>query len=117
MASTETVGNVYLLCLGDGLSRGKQPGNARHYVGWAIDVERRLNEHTSGGRKSSPLVKAATEAGCEVTLARVWPDVTRAFERFIKDQKHAPRHCPLCKPTSKGIILDIEPDPNYEATR
>lgn len=108
------VGHVYLLCLGAGIARGKQAGHARHYVGWATDVERRVREHVSCGEKSSPLVAAAIEHGNEVTLARVWPDVTRAFERWIKNQKHAPRHCPICNPKSDGVILDIAPDPDYE---
>jgi hypothetical protein len=103
------MGDVYLICLGEGIGRGKMPGNARHYIGWSSDVDRRFDEHLAGAGKGSPLIKAAVEAGCEPKLARVWPDVTRAFERFVKNQKHAPRHCPICNPKSKGIILDIEP--------
>jgi hypothetical protein len=103
------IGDVYLICLGAGISRGKQTGNARHYIGWTSDVKRRFKEHTGGTDKASPLITAAIEAGCEPKLARVWPDVTRAFERFVKNQKHTPRHCPICTPKSKGIILDIEP--------
>lgn len=112
MATPENhpVGSVYLLCLGEGIPRGKQKGNARHYVGWATDVQRRFGEHLACGEKSSPLVAAAIEDGLDVKLARVWPDVTRAFERWVKNQKHTPRHCPICTPGSDGIILDIAPE-------
>jgi hypothetical protein len=35
-------------------------------------------------------------AGISWTLARTWPEVTRTFERKLKNQGGASRRCPLC---------------------
>jgi hypothetical protein len=39
-------------------------------------------------------VRAAVEAGAEVTLARTWFDVDRDFERVLKNRKEGPKLCP-----------------------
>jgi predicted GIY-YIG superfamily endonuclease len=41
--------------------------HARHYVGWARDVDARVAEHLAGA--ASPLVRAAVLAGASVTVA------------------------------------------------
>lgn len=69
--------------------------HAKHYMGWTTDVEVRVERHRNGG--GSPLVKAALAAGCVVTVVRTWPNVTRAFERELKNRKGAPRLCPTCR--------------------
>ena len=58
--------------------------HAGHYLGWALDIDRRVREHLQGGTKASPLVRAALAAGCEVTLVRTWPDHDRTEERRLK---------------------------------
>lgn len=68
--------------------------HARHYLGWALDVEARLEQHRRGA--GSPLVAAAVAAGSTVEVARTWPDVDRHFERHLKNRREAPRLCPLC---------------------
>jgi predicted GIY-YIG superfamily endonuclease len=80
-------GTVYLLHF-------SQPyKHARHYIGWAQNVKRRLAEHEAGrGARLLAVVKAA---GITWELARMWPG-TRARERQIKRQGGAARHCPLC---------------------
>jgi hypothetical protein len=84
---------VYLLCFHPGVPRSAA-GPARHYLGWAADVDRRVAEHLAG--RGSPLVRAAVRRGLPVELARVWPDETRDFERGLKRRKEAARLCPLC---------------------
>lgn len=87
------IGDVYLLHLDPGVPRGGGV-NSRHYIGWTLNVDQRLNEHTRG--TGSPLVKAAVDTGSTVTLARTWPGVDRNFERQLKNRKTAPRLCPIC---------------------
>lgn len=68
--------------------------HARHYTGFAEDVAPRVNAHLAG--HGARLTQVAHDAGCDMILARVWPEGDRAFERRIKNQKMAPRLCPIC---------------------
>jgi hypothetical protein len=74
--------------------------HAGHYLGFcqAERVDRRVNEHLSGGSKASPLILAALMAGRTVTLARRWEGVQydRKAERAKKGRGHT-RMCPLCR--------------------
>jgi predicted GIY-YIG superfamily endonuclease len=75
--------------------------HAAHYVGFTPeqDVTRRVSEHLAGGAKASPLVKVALQAGSRVTIARTWTGegATRTRERQIKNSRHVPKYCPLCR--------------------
>jgi predicted GIY-YIG superfamily endonuclease len=55
--------------------------HARHYVGWATDVNARLAEHLAG--VGSPLVRAAVAAGVHVQVAATMPG-SRFLERRLK---------------------------------
>jgi hypothetical protein len=87
------IGSVYLLHLDPGVPRGGGV-MSRHYIGWALNVQQRLAEHQRGA--GSPLVAAAINNGSTVTLARTWTGVDRNYERQLKNQKQAPRLCPVC---------------------
>ena len=67
--------------------------HARHYVGWATNVKRRLAEHQAG--RGARLLAVVHAAGIGWQLARMWPG-SRARERQIKRQGGHARHCPLC---------------------
>ena len=68
--------------------------HAKHYVGYADDIGKRVAEQRAG--TGARLCQVAVAAGCHLVLARVWPGQTRRFERQIKNHKNAPRHCPIC---------------------
>lgn len=71
--------------------------HARHYTGWAKNVDERVGQHFDGSRHSSRLVKAALEAGIGFAVARVWEGKTRNDERQMKLQGGASRRCPICR--------------------
>src|ERR1039457_4312684 len=86
-AATATAGTVYLIHF-------DQPyKHARHYIGWALDVRRRLTEHAAG--RGANLMSVVRAAGITGQLARTWPG-DRHRERAIKNQGGARRRCPLC---------------------
>ena len=66
---------------------------ARHYVGRAKNVKRRLAEHAAG--RGARLLAVVREAGIGWQLARMWPG-SRDRERQIKRQGGHARKCPLC---------------------
>lgn len=71
--------------------------HARHYLGWTAndDVQIRVDRHLAGA--GSPLIRAAVQAGRQVTLVKTWPG-TRDEERRLKRRGSSHRHCPLCRP-------------------
>jgi hypothetical protein len=75
--------------------------HARHYLGFARDVptmHERIDAHyaaTEGDGTHHRLMVVIRRAGISFTLARVWPDGTRADERRKKQSGHA-RRCPIC---------------------
>lgn len=69
-------------------------GHARHYMGWAQQLERRLAYH--GGPHGANLLRHVAAAGIGWKLARTWPG-DRNRERQLKNQGGHARKCPLCK--------------------
>ena len=81
--------------------------HARHYVGFATYLDARIEHHRKG--TGANLTKYASRAGCEMQVARVWEDATRATERKIKQSRHHSRLCPICNPNAnRRGILDKE---------
>jgi predicted GIY-YIG superfamily endonuclease len=69
--------------------------HARHYIGYTDDMDARLARHHAGN--GSKLLAAVRKAGIEYEMVRTWEGVGRDFERELKNQKNAPRLCPVCK--------------------
>lgn len=86
-------GTVYLLHL------DRPYAHARHYCGWARDLEARLEELKSG--RGSPLMAAVAAAGITWRLARTWPG-DRETARRIRRQGGLARQCPLCGVVPRG---------------
>jgi hypothetical protein len=51
---------------------GNPRGQARHYIGYADDLERRLAQHRSGN--GSALMAAVARVGIPWQVVRTWPD-------------------------------------------
>lgn len=69
--------------------------HARHYLGYADEVDLRLNAHRQN--KGARLLQVVNGAGISWRLARTWPDGDRDLEKKLKRCKHGPRFCPICK--------------------
>lgn len=67
--------------------------HARHYLGWADDLPRRLARHKRG--QGARLLEVLKQEGIGWTLARTWPG-DRARERQLKNRHCSPRMCPMC---------------------
>jgi len=74
-------------------------GHARHYVGWARDLDARITAHRDG--RGARLVAVITAAGIGFTVARTVPG-DRTLERAIKRAGGATRYCPICTPRPRG---------------
>ena len=96
-------GTVYLIHFDTPLK------HARHYVGWASDLELRLERHRSGN--GSALMRAVKDEGITWRLARQWAG-TRNDERRLKKQRNTPRQCPICQ----GWVAKKDPNPWADGT-
>ena len=66
--------------------------HARHYIGFATDLDRRMEEHRAG--RGARLMAVIASAGIGFVVARTWPG-DRKLERRLKNY-HGPRLCPIC---------------------
>jgi predicted GIY-YIG superfamily endonuclease len=99
-------GTVYLLHF------SKPFGHAKHYCGFATDLEARIQAHRAGqGARLMTVIKAA---GIDFTLARTWQG-TRARERQLKKQGGASRRCPTCKEERKMTAQQESTGPEVQA--
>ena len=74
--------------------------HARHYLGYSRDektLPKRIEHHANG--TGSRLMAAVSAAGIGFAVVRTWADGDRNLERRLKDRKHGPKLCPLCRAT------------------
>lgn len=67
--------------------------HARHYLGWTVDLQKRLDEHLNG--TGSRLIEVITAEGIGFCVANVWPGTTLRDEKRLKN-KHNPKLCAVC---------------------
>jgi hypothetical protein len=100
------LGTLYLLHFDPPLA------HARHYLGWARELQPRLAAHRTGS--GSPLIAAVVAAGSQIELARTWEPVDRHFERALKNRHETPRLCPLCVAAGytngRGLLTPAPPE-------
>jgi len=84
-----TCGTVYLIHF------DRPFKHARHYLGWALDLDARLEQHRNG--QGARLLNAVNLAGITWSVARVWTSVPIQFERALKLRRDATTLCPTCR--------------------
>lgn len=90
-------GTVYLIHFDRPVGDLSNPrGKALHYLGYAANLDDRLSRHVQG--QGSHLMAAVVKAGIPWRVVRTWRG-GRRLERRLKNQKNAPRLCPVCKGT------------------
>jgi predicted GIY-YIG superfamily endonuclease len=88
-----TIGTVYLLHF-------ERPyKHARHYLGWTLDLPKRLDEHLNG--TGGRLLEVITEEGIGFTCVRTWEGMRLRDEKKLKHRQRK-LLCPICTPTSGG---------------
>lgn len=99
------IGAVYILHFVRPIGAADNPrGQARHYIGWAVDPEARDAAHRAG--RGAALTRAAVALGVDWTMF-VLTEGDRALERRLKALKSAPRLCPVCGRTHPRGALHV----------
>jgi len=70
--------------------------HAGHYIGFSKCLDFRIASHRDG--TGAKLIRAINQLGIPWIVIRTWRVDGQAFERTLKNQKHAARFCPLCNP-------------------
>jgi hypothetical protein len=94
------MGQVYLLHF------DKKLAHAAHYLGWALDAQTRIDQHAKATSGVS-IIRALKMNNITFTVAKIWDNVSRGFERRLKNQGGLSRHCPICK--QLGLDRDSQP--------
>ncbi len=82
--------NVYIAGLQKPIIR-RNGARVRFYCGFTNNMPRREGEHRKGKAcGGSPLLDRANQLGIEWEIVAIW-DASRAFERYIKKQRHMER--------------------------
>lgn len=69
--------------------------HAKHYLGYADDIEPRFYAHLHG--RGARLTQVAHDAGITMILVRIWEGGDRTTERKFKNRSHVPLLCPICR--------------------
>ena len=89
--------------------------HAQHYIGYADNIERRLEENYSGCGARLPQVIA--QLNITQICVRMWLGKDRHFERRLKNRKKARMLCPICNPKSSHRNAprsgEIDPDVDF----
>lgn len=83
--------------------------HARHYIGTASDVFKRLHAHRAG--KGARLLDVANERRISYSVVRQW-EGGRDMERKLKARREAPRLCPVCRGLASdadGCLVQVGP--------
>ena len=70
--------------------------HAGHYIGFSKCLGFRIASHRDG--TGAKLIRAINRLGIPWMVIRTWRVDGQGFERYLKNQKHAARFCPLCNP-------------------
>lgn len=73
--------------------------HARHYIGYAKDIDARIELHRQG--QAARLTQVLKQNGITFIVARIWKNETRGFERILKNRGGAARICPICRANHK----------------
>jgi predicted GIY-YIG superfamily endonuclease len=87
-------GSVYLIHFHTKLHR------AGHYLGWASDLDKRIERHKRGD--GAAIMRAVVAKGIGFDVVRVFENVDRSFERRLKNRKKISGLCPTCR-EAKGL--------------
>lgn len=87
-----TASGTYLLHFDTPYPNGRKP---QHYLGYAENIARRIEEHRRGG--SACLMQALKRQQISFTVAATWVGETRTDERKRKNRKKSADFCPICR--------------------
>jgi predicted GIY-YIG superfamily endonuclease len=81
---------------------GKQRQKAQHYLGWTIDLPKRVKLHATG--QGARLLAVVNAEGIGWSVVRVWENGSFALEKKLKARHSHATYCPLCNQRHRGLL-------------
>lgn len=93
-------GKGYLYLLHFARPIGPEGGHqAQHYLGWARDPHKRIDDHIIG--KGAAITAWCVAHGIDFRIVATWPG-DRDDERIAKTNGHYARRCPECREEARA---------------
>ena len=99
----ETQGIVYLAHF------DKPYSGRRHYLGWTVDLKKRIESHRLGTtEKGAEIIASLKKVGIDWRIVRTWEQKTMQDETRMKQNKNLKRLCPICSPALVEYLFSME---------
>lgn len=83
--------------------------SAQHYLGFSVDVDRRIQQQRRGKKKvAANFCVVAKRRRIRFVVVKIWENGDRKLERRLKNQKNHRKLCPICNGAIPPLSLDIE---------
>ena len=81
---------------------GKQQQKAQHYLGWTINLEKRVKLHAAG--QGARLLAVVNTEGIGWSVVRLWENGSHALERKLKARHGHSTYCPICNQRHRDLL-------------
>ena len=81
---------------------GKQQHKVQHYLGWTINLEKRVKLHATG--QGARLLAVVNTEGIGWSVVRLWENGSYALERKLKARHGYSTYCPICNQRHKDLL-------------
>jgi len=87
----------YLVCFSEPYTArtGQQKKQARHYLGWTVNLDKRIQLHRAN--QGARLLAVINAAGIGWAVVRIWDNGSRALELKLKSRHRHADLCPVCQ--------------------
>jgi predicted GIY-YIG superfamily endonuclease len=86
---------------------GNANHQSQHYIGYARkSLKRRIAEHKAN--RGARILQVVNALGIPWSVVKTWSPGSLKLEKQLKLQKHAWRHCPICRQVRKENLLCLE---------
>jgi predicted GIY-YIG superfamily endonuclease len=81
---------------------GNQKKQAQHYLGWTINLPKRVKLHATG--QGARLLAVVNAEGIGWAVVRVWENGSYKMERELKARHSHASLCPICNQRHRGLL-------------
>ena len=81
---------------------GTQTKKAQHYLGWTINLDKRVKLHASG--KGAKLLAIVNAESIPWAVVRIWADGSYSLEKKLKARHNHAGLCPICTKKHRNVL-------------
>lgn len=81
---------------------GGQVKKAQHYLGWTINLDKRVKLHASG--KGARLLAIVNAESIPWAVVRIWSEGSLSLEKKLKARHNHADLCPICNKKHRNLL-------------